>query len=72
MSGALQFVQKLEKFTILEILAHVVSEVVDIVAMEAKMSVKVDWIDKSVGEILAKREHLNLLQEAQNLKKKIK
>lgn len=64
-------VKKLEKFNILEFSTQVVSEVANIVAIVARMGVKVDWIDIILGEIGAKREHHNLLQEARNLKKKI-
>lgn len=63
-------VQKLEKFTVLEVSAQVVSEVASTVAIAA-MGVKVGWINKIFGDIAAKREHFNLLPEAQNLEKKI-
>lgn len=58
------FVQKLERFTVLKVPAQVISEVADIVAIAARMGVKVGWISKILGEIIVKREHYNLLQEA--------
>lgn len=35
------------------------------------MGLKVEWIDKTLVEIAAEREHFTLLQEAWNLKKKM-
>lgn len=58
------FVQKLQRFTVLKVPAQVISEVADIVAIAARMGVKVGWISKILGEIIVKREHYNLLQEA--------
>lgn len=58
------FVQKLERFTVLKVPAQVISEVADIVAIAARMGVKVGWISKILGEIIVKREYYNLLQEA--------
>lgn len=41
------------------------------VATAAKMGIKVEWIDKVLGEIAAKRYHFALLQEAWKLRKRI-
>lgn len=35
------------------------------------MNVKVEWIDRILSEVATKREHLNLLQKAKSLQKKI-
>lgn len=47
--------QKLETFNILELPAQIVSVVADTVDAAAKMSIKVEWIDKVLGEIGAKK-----------------
>lgn len=47
-------VQKLENFSILVVPTQIVSEVVDVVAVVAKMEIKVEWIDKVLGKIGAK------------------
>lgn len=49
-------IQKLEKFTVLEVPSQVVFEVADIVAIIAKMGVKVEWIYKILGDIAAKKK----------------
>lgn len=64
-------VQKLEKPTVLDVPPQVVSRVADIVAIAATMGVKGEWIKRILGEIAETIEHFNLLQEAQNLQKKI-
>lgn len=69
--GTLNYIQKLERFTILEIPPQAVPEVVDILFTAAKMRIKVELIDRILGEILTKIEHYSLLQEAVNLKEKI-
>lgn len=51
-------IQNLERFTIVEVLAQIVSRVADIVATTATMAVKVEWIFKILDEIATKREHL--------------
>lgn len=40
-------------------------------AIASSMDMKVEWIDRVLGEIVEIREHINLLQEARNSKKKI-
>lgn len=62
---------KVRKIYYLEVPSQMVSEVADVVARPARIVVKVEWIDKTLGEIAAKREHINMFQEACNLKKKI-
>lgn len=47
--------QELVNFTILEVPPQTVSEVVDVVAGETKMGVRVEWTYKILGEIAAKR-----------------
>lgn len=51
-------VQKIEKFYYLR--ADVVSEVADVVAIAARMGVRVEWIGKTLDEIAA--NHFVLLQ----------
>lgn len=51
-------VQKLEKFTIVEVTTQAVFEVADVVAVAARMGVKVEWIDKTLGEIALRRNQL--------------
>lgn len=55
----------------MEIPPQAVPEVVDILFTAAKMRIKVELIDRILGEILTKIEHYSLLQEAVNLKEKI-
>lgn len=42
-------VQKLEKFNSSEVSAQVIYEVADIVAIVAKMGVKLEWTEKTLG-----------------------
>lgn len=69
--GLFNSVQKLERFTILEVPSQIVSDIVDIVAAATRMGTQVKWIDSIIDAIVRKREHYNLIQEAQNLEKKI-
>lgn len=53
---------KIGKLTILEIPTQVVSEVADVVYNDKK-GIKIEWIDKVLGEIGANRDHYALLQQ---------
>lgn len=64
-------VQNLEKSTILEVPTKVISEATDVLAIAAKMGVKVEWTVKTLDEIAAKRDHFVLLQEVHKLRRKI-
>lgn len=55
----------------MEIPPQVLSELAYIVATATRMGVKIEWIDRILGEISTKREYFNLLQQAQNLRKEI-
>lgn len=48
---------------------QIVSEVSDVVAAAAKMGIKVEWIDKVLGEIGTKKNLYGLLQETSDVKK---
>lgn len=41
-----------------------VSKVANVVAAMTKMDIKVEWIDKVLGKVKAKRGHYALLQQA--------
>lgn len=69
--GTLPCSAKLKKFTILEFPQQVVFEVADVVATAAKMGIKVESLDKVLGETAAKRDHFPLLQEVKKLRKRI-
>lgn len=60
--GLFNLVQKLQKLTILEVSYKTVSKVMDIVAAAASMDIKVEWINGTLGEIAANREHYNLIK----------
>lgn len=48
-----------------------VFKVAGVVAIEAKIGVKVEWIDKTLSKIATKGDHFALLQEARILRKEI-
>lgn len=62
-------VQKLESFKILEVPTQVVSEVAGLVAAAVKMGIKVEWIDRVIGEIGIKKDNYALLHEVRMLGK---
>lgn len=51
--GLFDYTQKLERFTILEVPPQTISEIEDVVAAAAKMSVNIEWVEKILGEIAA-------------------
>lgn len=63
--------QKLERSTILKVPPQTISEVAFVVVAAVKMDVEVEWTDRILSELTGNREHINLLEEARHLKKKI-
>lgn len=57
-------VQKLKSFNILQVSSQKVFEVADVVVASTKMGIKVEWINRVLDEIGAKKDHYALLQEA--------
>lgn len=54
--GLCNSVKKLEQSTVVEIPAQVLPEVADVTAAAAKMRVKIDSMDKVLGEIINKKK----------------
>lgn len=60
----LHAMQNLENFNILEVPPQIFFEVVEAVAAVVKLGKKIEWIDKVLDEIGAKKDHCALLQKA--------
>lgn len=61
----LSAVQNLEAHNVLNIPKKTISEVGDALETIEKLGVRVEWIDKTFGEIEKKREHFKLTQQLQ-------
>lgn len=64
--GLFKSVQRLEEFTILEVPSQVLPEVPDVTTRTTKMGMQVNWMDKVLGKIANKKDHLNLLKESKS------
>lgn len=59
---------KLESFNNLDVPDNVVSKVVSTIIAAEKVGIRVEWIDKVIGEIGVRRDHFELLREARLLR----
>lgn len=55
-------------FNILDVLDNVVSKVTSTVTVVENIGILVEWIDRVIREINAKRDHFELLHEARLLR----
>lgn len=46
---------------------EILEEVAEVIASAARMCVKVDWMNKTLGRIAIKWKHLNLLKKSRDL-----
>lgn len=70
-NGLFEFVQRLEKYVIIEVPPQVLEEVADVTASTVRMGVKVDLTDETLSKITNKKEHLNLLKKFKELEREL-
>lgn len=49
--------KEMESYTVLNVLPEVISNVANTTDPAEKVGIRVDWIDRAVGEIITKQEH---------------
>lgn len=62
-SGLFESVCSHEKYMIVDVPTDILKEVAEVTVSAARMGVKVEWMDETLGRIVTKRRHLNLLED---------
>lgn len=57
---------------IIEVPLQVLTEVANVISWAAKMGVKVNWMDETLGKIARKKEHVDLMKRSRDLIKELK
>lgn len=52
---------------IMDVPTDILEEVVEVTALAARNGIRVDWMDETMGKIVMKRKHLELLDKIQAL-----
>lgn len=67
LKGIFEAVQELESFAILDVPDEVISRVARVVSTVEKSGVRVDWLDRVIGEVSSKRDHALLANKENHL-----
>lgn len=59
---------KLEKFTVLIITTEVISEVAEVMGFVENVGIRIDWLDRLIGEMFTEKERNELMQEINMLR----
>lgn len=57
LKGIFESVQELESFAVLDVPDEVISRVARVVSAAKKSGVRVDWLDRVIGEVSSRRDH---------------
>lgn len=57
--------KEMESYTVLNVLPAVISNVANTIDSAEKVGIRVDWIDRALGEIITKQEHNAVARETQ-------
>lgn len=56
---------------IIDVPLQVLTEVANVISWAAKMGVKVNWMDETLGKIASKKEHVDLMKRSRDLIKEL-
>lgn len=65
--GIFEGVQELESFSALDVPDEVIARVARVISAAEKSGVRVDWLDRAIGDICSRREHADLASRRERL-----
>lgn len=71
LKGIFEAVQELESFAILDVPDKVISRVTRVVCAVEKSGVRVDWLDRVIGEVSSRRDHAILANKESRLSNQV-
>lgn len=65
LTGLFDGVQELESFSVLDVPDEVIARIARVISTAEKFGIRVDWLDRALGEICSRREHA-VLEDRRN------
>lgn len=67
LKGIFERVQELESFSVLEVPGEVIARVARVISTAEKAGIRVDWLDRAIGDICSRRDQAVLASKRDQL-----